>query len=320
MLKPLLRSLFAATILVPGIALARGEAPAATSALAERRLVEGTVQIGEQQRRYVRLHDVGTGEHATPILLVSGSGCREFGHRIPSFFQRYPAPLDVYFLEKAGIGKGDDGTRCSAAYRRADYLERRVDDTLAFIEAEPRLKSVAARKLAIVGFSEGGMVAPIVATRSAKIGWLVTAGSGGLPQSEEFLIFHARGVAPYATLFTREGLLQTYAAIKADPSNTDKEFFGHSYRYWSSHLFYDPLSAYAQLDIPILAAMGEKDDSVPIESGRRLREFFATRPGKPFTFIEYPGAGHALQAPDKNHLQDFVAGLARWFKGQQEPK
>lgn len=296
-----------------------GAALIAASAHAERRFVEETIQINGEQRRYHRLHDVGSDEKATPILLISGSGCRDFGHRIPSFFQRYPAPVDVYFLEKAGIEKGDDGTRCSKTYIRADYLQRRVDDTLKFIETAPQLKSLAARKLAILGFSEGGRVAPIVASRSAKIGWLATGGSGGLPQSEEFLIFNARGVAPYATLFTRESLLQIYAAIRMDPENIDKEFFGHSYRYWSSHLFSDPLPDYSQLTIPIVAAMGERDDSVPIESGRKLREYFAARPDKPFTFIEYPNAGHALQAPDNNHLPDFIAGLAKWFKGKPDP-
>lgn len=292
---------------------------AAACALAERRLVEGTIQIDGQQRRYYRLHDTGFDKKTVPIVLLGGSGCREFGPRIPSFFEPYPAPVDVYFLEKAGVEKGDDGSRCSAAYRRQDFLARRVGDTLAFIGTEPHLKSLGTRKLAILGFSEGGMIAPIVATRSDRIGWLATAGSGGLPQSEEFLIFHARGVAPYATLFTREQLLQTFAAIKAEPDSVDKEFFGHSYRYWSSHLFHDPRSAYAQLDIPVVAAMGENDDSVPIESGHSLRDYFATRPGKPFTFVEYPHAGHALQAPGKNHLAHFIAELAQWFEGKPDP-
>ena len=290
----------------------------AASALAERKLDEATLQIDGQQRRYFRLHDVGPAK-ATPILLISGSGCRDFGPRIPTFFERYPAPVDVYFLEKSGIEKGDTGERCSESFHRADYLERRVDDTLKFIDTEPQLKSQPPRSLAILGFSEGGSVAPIVASRSARIGWLATAGSGGLPQSEEFLIFTDRGVAPYASMFPRKQLLQTYAAIKADPKNLDKEFFGHSYRYWSSFLFYDPLPTYARLDIPIIAAMGEKDDSVPIESGRKLRRYFAAHTDKNFTFIEYPNAGHALQAPDKNNLPDYIAGLAHWFKSNQPP-
>lgn len=65
--------------------------------------------------------------------------------------------------------------------------------------------------------------------------------------------------------------------------------------------------------------MGEQDDSVPIESGRKLRDYFAQRSDRPFIFIEYPKAGHALRTPDKDHLPDFIAGLAQWFKGEPHP-
>lgn len=61
--------------------------------------------------------------------------------------------------------------------------------------------------------------------------------------------------------------------------------------------------------------MGEQDESVPIESGRKLREYFASHPDKNFPYIEYQGAGHALH-PDRNHLLDYIAGLAQWFKGK----
>ncbi|WP_445231679.1 alpha/beta fold hydrolase [Duganella rhizosphaerae] len=284
-----------------------------TSAFAARILDETTIQIDGQTRRYYHLHDAENNGAATPILLLSGSGCKDFGSRVPFFFEYYPAPADVYFLEKIGIQKGADGKACSEIYNQADTLERRVSDTLAFIEQEPKLKALGPRSLALLGFSEGGAVAPIVALRSPKIGWLATGGSGGLPQSQSFLIFADRGVPPYASPFSREIFLQTFAAIKADPQSLDKKFFGHAYRYWSSHLFYDPLTTYAQLDIPIIAAMGEKDDSEAIESGRALRDYFAGQPEKKFTFVEYPNAGHALQAPDKANLQDFVAGLAAWL-------
>lgn len=296
-----------------------GAALAAPPALAERVLDEATVRIDGQPRHYFHLHDGADAGRAVPILLISGSGCADFGHRVPGFFTAYPPPVDVYFLEKPGIAGGDDGTRCSAAYDRADVLGRRVDDALAFLDAEPRLKALGPRSVALVGFSEGGAVAPRVAARSPKIGWLATAGSGGLEQSEEFLIFAGRGVAPYATLFSRAAFQQAYDAIRRDPDSVDKTFFGHPYRYWSSHLFDDPLPTYARLDIPVVAAMGERDDSVPIESGRTLRDAFAAQPGKRFTFIEYPGAGHALGAPGHNYLPDFIAGLARWLKGEPDP-
>jgi dienelactone hydrolase len=287
------------------------------SAHAARVLDEATIKIDGQARRYYRLHDTEGAGKGTPILLLSGSGCKDFGSRIPFFFERYPAPLDVYFLEKTGIHKGDDGETCSAGYNQADFLERRVRDNLAFIDSAPVLATLGARSLAVLGFSEGGTVAPLVALRSPKIGWLATGGSGGLPQSEGFLIFADRGVAPYANPLSREIFLKTFAAIKADPDSLEKEFMGHPYRYWSSHLFYDPLVTYSQLDIPMIAAMGERDESETIESGRALRDYFARRPDRNFTFIEYANASHALQAPDKAHLQDYIASLADWFNRQR---
>jgi dienelactone hydrolase len=291
----------------------------ATSAFAARVLDEAPITIDGQPRRYYHLHDTEAAGKGTPILLVSGSGCRDFGSRVPFFFERYPAPVDVYFLEKTGIQKGDHGEICSAAYNEVDYLERRVSDNLAFIDSVPALKALGPRSLAVLGFSEGGTVAPLVALRSPKIGWLATGGSGGLPQSEGFLIFADRGVVPYADPFSREIFLQTFAAIKADPHSLEKEFMGHPYRYWSSHLFYDPLDTYSRLDIPIIAAMGEKDESEAIESGRALRDFFQRHPEKNFTFIEYPNASHGLQSPDKANLQDFIASLATWFKKSAAP-
>src|SRR5450830_1851817 len=233
----------------PHLLLAVAATVLATSAFAARVLDEALITIDGQPRRYYHLHDTEAVGKGTPILLISGSGCKDFGSRVPFFFERYPAPVDVYFLEKTGIQKGDNGETCSAAYNEVNYLERRVSDNLAFIDGMPALKALGPRSLAVLGFSEGGAVAPLVALRSKSIGWLATGGSGGLPQSEGFLIFADHGVTPYAHPFSRRIFLKTYAAIKADPHSLEKEFFGQPYRYWSSHLFYDPLVTYSQLDI-----------------------------------------------------------------------
>lgn len=301
-------------MIIRSVFLALGAVLVSSSALAARVLDEASVNISGQERRYYHLHDSDDAGAATPILLLHGSGCKDYSSRMAFYFERYPAPLSVYYLDKVGVQKGGEDENCSAAFREADFRDNRVNDNLAFIDSVPALKRLAPRSLAVVGFSEGGTIAPLVALRSPKAGWLATIGSGGLPQSQVFLIFADRGVEPYAKPFSRDYFLQTYADIKAKPDSVNKEFFGHSYRYWSSHLFYDPLATYDQLNIPIIAAMGEKDDSEAIESGRALRDYFAQRPDRKFTFIEYPNAGHALQTPDKANLQDFIGSLAGWFK------
>jgi pimeloyl-ACP methyl ester carboxylesterase len=193
----------------------------------------------------------------------------------------YPAPLDVYYLDKVSVQKDGDGSTCSDTFNQADFMENRVADALAFLDQHAALKSRGPRSVAVLGFSEGGAVVPQVALRSPKVGWLATVGAGGLPQSKVFLIFADRGVPPYAQPFSRDYFLQTYADIQAHPDSMDKEFFGHSYRFWHSHLFDDPLTTYAQLQIPMIAAMGENDESEAIEAGR------------------------ALLAPDQAHLQEL---------------
>ncbi len=286
------------------------------AASAERRVEEATITLQGEQRQYFRLYDTEAVHSGPAILLISGSGCADFGSRFPGFFEKYPAPLDAYFLEKPHVKKGDDGRACSDAFINADYLERRVADNLEFLDTQPLLKKRGKHSIAVVGLSEGGAIAPLVASQSDKIGWLATAGSGGMQQSEELLYFADHGVEPYAKPFSRPYFLKEYAAIKQDPGNLQKEFFGHRYRYWSSHLFRDPIAAYSKLNIPMVAAMGENDDSVPLESGKVLQRYFQAHPDKDFQFIVYPKAGHALQTPGNNGALSFIASLAKWFRGE----
>lgn len=288
------------------------------SSLAAPVLQEHSIKIDGKQRRYYHLSDPAAATHGHPILLVSGSGCDDFAVRLPMFFERYPETLNVYYLEKTGVAKNADGSKCSSEFQEKDQLDTRLSDHLKFLALQPELQKMPARSIAVLGFSEGGAVAPHIAMASNKVGWLATAGSGGLPQSEEFLIFADRGVEPYAKPFSRDYFLQVYADIKKDGKSLNKEFFGHPYAYWSGHLFNEPLSVYANLGIPMVAAMGEKDESVPIESGHALRDYFLKHPEKDFQFVEFPGASHGLKTVERNGAQEFIAGLAGWFKGNKK--
>ena len=287
--------------------------------MAERLIEKETISINGETRQYFRVHDTEPLHQGPVILLISGSGCADFGSRFPGFFEKYPAPLDVYFLEKSGINQGDDGSKCSVQYQKANYLERRVSDNLEFLEKQAALKSLGKRSMAVIGFSEGGSVAPVIAAKNDKIGWLATAGSGGMRQKDEFLYFADHGVEPYAKPFSRAYFLQEYVNIKKNPNSVSKEFFGQTYLYWNSHLFRNPIDVYSKLDIPMVAAMGENDDAVPLESGKVLARYFQAHPEKDFQFIIYPNASHALKTAEKNGAQTFVANLPKWFRGDAHP-
>lgn len=283
---------------------------------AARVLDERSIDIDGERRRYFHLHD-GPGAGAGPaIVLVDGSGCGQFSTRLAGFFEAYAGKLDLYFLEKPHVAQDAPAQpeRCSAAFEDADRLERRVADTVRFLDSEPRLKAAGERSIALLGFSDGGAVAPQVAAISRKIGWLAVIGAGGMRQRDEFLLFARRGVQPYAQLVSEQAL----ADIASNPAALDKRFFGHTYAFWGSRLFHDPLAAYAQLEIPIVVAMGAQDESVPIESGRLLQAHFAQRPHAGFRFFEFAGANHGLASAGGSQLQPFIARLVRWFKGDPD--
>lgn len=82
-------------------------------------------------------------------------------------------------------------------------------------------------------------------------------------------------------------------------------------------LFFDPLPVYAALEIPIVVAMGEKEEVSPVESGRLLAAYFALHPEKDFQYIEFPGANHGLRKPGDNGVHRFIAALPQWIKGDK---
>ncbi|HEX7645640.1 MAG TPA: hypothetical protein VF472_25835 [Burkholderiaceae bacterium] len=306
------------------LALIFSAACASSTAWAERRLDESHIVIEGQTHRYFHLHDEAVDSSLPAIVLIDGSGCRDQSGRLQAFFEKYPPGLDLYFLEKPGIvqgatGEGDPSKTCTPEYLKADYAQKRIADTVAFLEQEPQLRQHGHHSLALVGFSEGGKIAPYVAQANDKIGWLATGGAGAMRQGDGFLLFADHGVAPYAKPYSRRMLMREFAAIAKNPDDLDHEFFGHSYKYWNSHLFDDPLPIWAALDIHMVAAMGSKDESEPIEAGYRLRDYFAAHPGHDFQFVEYKGGAHNLKVGDKNNLQDFVADLAKWFRGERHP-
>src|ERR1700693_6331094 len=110
------------------------------AAIAGRVLEESTIFIKGEERQYFHLYDSESTNDEPIILLVSGSGCGDFGARFRVFFEQYRPSLNVYLLGKPGVKKGaasfyqkSDLIQCSEKFNAADQLERRVSDNLEFL-------------------------------------------------------------------------------------------------------------------------------------------------------------------------------------------
>lgn len=225
------------------------------------------------------------GRPAAAVFYVQGSQNESVLRAIDRLASFAAMGMPVYLLERRGVS--DKGLFDAAAAAEHCTRERRVLDCLTLLEhSAPKFDERA--PVLLIGSSEGGDVAAEVAARSRRVTHLMLLGcGGGMSQAEELRLMVRRrpgylGIADEAALDAR------LADMRARP-DAGEEWLGHPYRRWASFLWSPPVDAVRRLRIPVFLAHGALDQSVPVESARRLAEGAA---GVDITYVEYPGVDH----------------------------
>ena len=99
--------------------------------------------------------------------------------------------------------------------------------------------------------------------------------------------------------------------IATDPRSIEKEWYGNTYRWWSDIMDIDPLPNLLKLNIPIIVGIGEKDESVPVESAIFLESKFKEVGKNNLILKVYPESDHRLNSNGISHRNDFFAELSR---------
>lgn len=165
-------------------------------------------------------------------------------------------------------------------------FEDLATDTLAAIEYLRRQDTVELTTLGVVGMSQGGWIAPIVATRSADVGFVVNmVGSAVTPDEqfayEENLNLRQMGFLP--------GISNVVSLLsRAWITNVAQQDF------WGAIDGFDPLPYWQDVEVGTLVLYGGDDTNVPSrESAARLYDL-----RKPNIRVSiYEGSGHALEDP-----------------------
>jgi len=181
------------------------------------------------------------------------------------------------------------------------------------------------KRLGIIGYSEGGILAALVATRSTDVSWLVLLGTpvttgertllrqseliartGGLPEEQitRSLEFDRNAYAvvrgeknPEAmekrlnVLVEQSGLSQAMppAALQAQIRVMSSPWF-------RDFLIYDPEPVLEKLQCPVLALSGDRDLQVDsTENVPLLRRVYEMGGNKDFTVVEIEGLNHLFQ-------------------------
>ena len=188
-------------------------------------------------------------------------------------------------------------------------LKRAVRHALARPEVD-------ARRVLVIGFSEGAPMAAGLARALPEVTDVVLVAANGSSQLYDFAAsIHRSNDSDEDKLRRLQELDEQFRAISADPSNTRKFAWGHPYLRWSSFFAKSTADNLAQSKARVYLVSGMRDSSVPILSTEVLYAQLRAQ-GRDVTFRRVPLAGHSLvpEGRPMNEGQTEHDAFMAWFE------
>ena len=266
-------------------------------------------------------------------ILISGSGPQ---NRDEEIMGHKPFLVIADHLTKNGIAVlryDDRGTAQSTGDFNAATSKEFATDVESAISYLKTRKEINVKKIGLIGHSEGGLIAPMVAADSKDVAYIVLLAGPGIP-GDEIMIKQTRllgkaGGLPdqaldkseqmnkkvYAVLKQKLDLAETKKQIKVlleedhnqapaeqKLSDSDREavisrMVNSIVSPWTQFfLTYDPAPALEKVKCPVLALNGEKDLQVPPkENLEAIKNALEKGGNKSFTTKELPNLNHLFQ-------------------------
>jgi pimeloyl-ACP methyl ester carboxylesterase len=275
---------------------------------------------------------IPAGEGPFPaLLMITGSGPED---RDETVFGHKPFLVLADDLTRKGyvtLRVDDRGVGGSSAGPPEPTSEEFAGDVLTGIQFLKRRKEVDAKRIGLLGHSEGGMIAPMVAVRSADIAFLVLLAPPGLPgerilrlQSEAIL--RAAGGSDEDVMESLGINERVYAIVKSEsdpkraeprirevltaagvpPQFVEAQIKGVLTGWFRFFLSYDPASVFAKVRVPVLALFGERDLQVIAEPNLKALQTALGANSHPKTvFKTLPGLNHLMQECRTGTLDEY---------------
>ncbi len=276
------------------------------------------------------------------IILVNGSGQQTrnsniSGHQLFLVLADYLTRKGIAVLRTDDRGVGGTTVKSFDGFTSDDSVE----DVLCGIEYLKSLKEIDTKHIGIIGHSEGGLIAPLVAVKSKDISFMVIMAGPGLPGDQVLYlqnaaILKASGVDDKTAKSQLQLSKDLFYILKQNKDNDkieaelkdvlsdyyqkltpeDKKGLGAEKVFIQANLKtllnswlrfyvkYDPRPALTQVKCPILAINGSKDLQVtPKENLKVIRD--ALRKNKDATVIELPELNHLFQTAQTGLMDEY---------------
>ncbi len=278
------------------------------------------------------------------VVLISGSGPQ---NRDEELMGHKPFLVLSDYLTRNGIAVlrfDDRGTAASTGnFGSATSVDFATDvaSAVQYLQSRPEIDK---SKIGLIGHSEGGIIAPMVAGDSDDIDFIVLlAGTGirgdKLLLAQQALIGEAAGMSPnqlaenemiskkaFEIILKEQGEEEMKGEIRnhmtqvfrnIPPANvpagmTEEEFVaaqvGQMTSPWMQYFIkYDPAPALEKVSCPVLAINGEKDLQVPPKENLGAIQTALAKGGNTnVTTVELPGLNHLFQEAETGMLSEYA--------------
>lgn len=281
-----------------------------------------------------------TGKPPFPAVVMStGSGQQTRDEAIPGIEKYRPFRQIAEYLASRGIavlraddrGVGDSGGLGTLDKATTFDFAEDVRDQVEYLRT---LSDIDPSRIAIIGHSEGGIIAPLVAVSDKRVAAIVLM-AGTAKRGEDVLRFQLNYAVEHNPKLSEaekaKGRAETEGFITAIKKNGDVSKYPQGLRGLNSpwgraFLDYDPLTTIRKVRQPVLILQGALDQQVTAEQARML-EAAARRGGnRDVTVRLFPNLNH-LFLPAKTGAEseyttletyllgdDLLATLADWLQ------
>jgi pimeloyl-ACP methyl ester carboxylesterase len=266
----------------------------------------------DQKEAHFKSLDIGlAGLLMTPVshgpypavMMIHGSGVSDRDNFWYLYQADYLAKKGIAVLlpDKRGCGKSGGEWHIAGM---EDFAED-ADSGLDYLQ---HVEGVDSTRTGLLGFSQGGMIAPLAASKSSKARFVINVSGSATTFnrqiSHEIANDFRRGGAPSFII----PIIKPVFIMRAKKRRPI---------WWKKNGDYDPVKYWRQLTIPALVVFGREDefDNVPVSLS--LDRLMAAKRNHQEMILDikvYDNSGHALGDPSTGWIRkDYLDMLAEWI-------
>ncbi|PYP92701.1 MAG: alpha/beta hydrolase [Candidatus Angelobacter sp. Gp1-AA117] len=265
------------------------------------------------------------------VILLTGSGPQDrdeslLGHKPFLVLSDYLTRRGIAVLraDDRGVGKstGDFNTATSADFATD------AEAGIAFLKTRPE---VDRKKIGLVGHSEGGIIAPMVAARNRDVAFIVLMAGSGV-RGDQIMVAQSQLISESSGLgheqaeknAAKEGEILALVVQEKDNAVLEKKVreklagampeaaLGAEIQKLNSpwlryFISYDPAMSLRKVRCPVLALNGSKDMQVPSRQNLpTIRKALEEGGNKNIEVIEFPGLNHLFQTANTGAPSEYA--------------